>query len=104
MKQIKTNEELNDVIKGGGLHVIKVGAQWCAPCKMLEKTITEIEPTLEDVHFYEIDVDDVDERIIEKFGIQNVPVILFFNDGLQVDRVVGARGRKDLMELIEKNN
>ena len=103
MKQIRTTEELDNAINGEGLQCIKVGAQWCAPCKMLEKTITDIEPTLEGVYFYEIDVDDVDETIIDKFAIQNVPVMLFFNEGLQIDRVVGARGKKDLLELIDKN-
>ena len=103
MKQIKTNEELDNIISEEGLQVIKIGAPWCGPCRMLESTISDIEPTLDGVHFYEIDVDDVDERIIERFGIQNVPVVLFFNEGLQVDRVVGARSKKDLLELIEKN-
>ena len=105
MKELKTLEELNKLLskQGNTLAVVKIGATWCGPCKMLEHTISEIEPTLEGVEFYGVDVDEAEEELIEKFQVQSVPVLLFFNEGLQVDRVIGARGKSDLLELINKN-
>ena len=105
MKELKTVEELDKVLteRSGVLICLKIGAQWCNPCKMLERTISEIEPTLEGVEFYGVDVDEAEEALIEKFQVQSVPVMLFFNEGLQVDRVIGARGKTELLELINKN-
>lgn len=105
MKELKTLEELDKLLaeQNNTLAIVKVGAHWCGPCKMLERTISEIEPTLEGVEFYAVDVDEADETLLEKFQIQSVPVMLFFNEGLQVDRVIGARGKSELLELIEKN-
>ena len=105
MKELRTVEELDNLLaeQGKTLTVVKFGATWCGPCKMLERTISEIEPTLENVEFYGVDVDEADEALIERFQIQSVPVLLFFNEGLQVDRVLGARGKSDLLEIINKN-
>lgn len=105
MKELKTLEELNKLLseQRNTLAVVKIGATWCSPCKMLERTISEIEPTLEGVEFYGVDVDEAEEELIEHFQVQSVPVLLFFNEGLQVDRVIGARGKSDLLELINKN-
>lgn len=103
MEQIKHKEELDDAISQDGLTIVKVGASWCQPCKMLERTITDIEPTVENVKFYEIDVDDVDESVIDGYQIQSVPVLLFFNEGLVVDRVLGNIPKSMLLDKIEKN-
>lgn len=104
MRQITNLDELNNIIENSkDLVIFKFGGEWCGPCKMLECTISEIESTLENVEFYGVDVDEADETLIERFQIQSVPVLLFFNEGLQVDRVLGARGKSDLLEIINKN-
>ena len=104
MKELKTVEELSSIIENSeNLVIFKFGAEWCGPCKMLERTISELEGTLENVEFYEVNVDEADEELIEKYQIQSVPVLLFFNEGLQVDRITGARGKSELLELINKN-
>lgn len=106
MKKITTMQEANDILANNTkdeLVVFKVGARWCAPCRMLEKTIEDIEPTLDNVKFYEIDVDEVDESFIEVYQIQNVPVLLFFNEGLQVEREVGNIPKSKFLELINNN-
>ena len=105
MKELKTVEELDKLLaeQGNTLAIVKIGAHWCGPCKMLERTISEIESTLEGAEFYSVDVDEADETLVERFQVQSVPVLLFFNEGLQVDRVIGARGKSELLELIEKN-
>ena len=106
MKEIRTIAELDEILANetNKLIIVKIGAQWCCPCRMLENTISEIEGTNpENVIFYAVDVDEAETDLLEKYMIQSVPVMLFFNDGLQIDRVVGARGKSDLLALIEKN-
>lgn len=105
MKELKTIEELDKLLteQDSTLAIVKVGAHWCGSCKMLERTISEIEPTLEGVEFYAVDVDEADEELVERFQVQSVPVLLFFNEGLQVDRVLGARSKSYLLEIINKN-
>ena len=103
MEKIQTLHELDKIVQEPGLTVVKFFGEWCQPCKMLTRTIEEISPTLENVHFYEVDVDEAETELLEKFAVQSVPVLIFFNDGLQVDRVLGARGKAELLGIIEKN-
>ena len=96
-------EEFENKIKENGKILVDCYAPWCGPCRMLEKTIEDIEPTLDKVKFYEIVIDEVDESFIETYQIQNVPVLLFFNEGLQVEREVGNIPKSKIMELINNN-
>lgn len=106
MKEITKIEELDNIISGEEkkLVVVKIGAPWCGPCRMLETTIEDIEKTHSDiVTFYSINVDEAETDLIEKYQVQSVPLLLFFSEGCQVDRIVGARNKTDLIALIEKN-
>lgn len=64
----------------------KYGANWCMPCKVLDKT-------LEQISGIEIVKHDVDEEpeLTEEKKIRNVPVLIFYNENNEeVDRIVGA--------------
>lgn len=105
MKQIKTISELNEVLnQDDNLHVIKFYGTWCGPCKMIQHIIESIEPSYKDVTFYEVDVDDCEEKLLEEYGIQSVPVLLFFKGSLQVDKTLGGIPESKLIEKIEENN
>ncbi|NQT08626.1 thioredoxin family protein [Candidatus Bathyarchaeota archaeon] len=50
-------------------------------------------------------VDDVWERVSERFGILGTPSFIVYRDGMEVDRTIGFHGNKTLSwmrELIEK--
>ena len=102
MKEIKNLAELEELVQGTGLHVVKFGAPWCGPCRMLESTIQSIEGTLDGVTFYEVNVDEVESELLDKFAVQNVPLILFFNEGLQVGRETGNLPKNLLLEKINE--
>ena len=105
MKQIKTISELNEALnKDDNLHIIKFYATWCGPCRMLHNIINNIEPTYENVTFYEIDIDDCEEELLERYSISSIPVLLFYKGSLQVDRTLGGLSESKLREKIEENN
>ena len=100
MKQITTLNEVDEAISKEGLQVLKFYGTWCQPCKMLSRTIEDIEPTLEGVTFYEVDVDEAEAELLDKYGIQSVPAMIFFNEGLQVGREIGNIPKSTLLEKI----
>lgn len=105
MKQIKTISELNEALnKDDNLHVIKFYGTWCGPCRMLHDIINNIEPTYENVTFYEIDIDDCEEELLEQYSISSIPVLLFYKGSFQVDRTLGGLPESKLREKIEENN
>ena len=105
MKQIETISELNEALnKDDNLHIIKFYGTWCGPCRMIQSIIENIEPLYKDVTFYEVNVDDCEEKLLEEYGITSVPVLLFYKGSLQVDKTLGAIPESKLREKIEENN
>ena len=65
--------------------VLKFSAQWCAPCRALEETLSKVE----DITIENVDVDN-NEELCEKYNIRSVPTLIFLNnENKEVERSVG---------------
>ncbi|HSO89072.1 MAG TPA: thioredoxin [Draconibacterium sp.] len=70
--------------------MIDFWAVWCGPCRMIAPIVEEMS------HEYEgkavigkVDVDS-NPNVAMKYGIRNIPTVLFVKDGQVVDKQVGA--------------
>ena len=79
---------------GNGPMVVDFWAGWCGPCHMLAPVIAELAADRTDVRFGKLNVDD-NPRTAAEFRVQSIPLLVFFKDGTERGRVVGAvpRGR-----------
>ena len=106
MEKITTSEELKTFVQNADdmLVICKVSASWCSPCRTLAKIIEAIEPEYADkVKFADIEADDIDDEFMAELDVTNIPVMMFYKHGLQVDRTVGMIGREALVNKIEEN-
>jgi thioredoxin 1 len=90
MVKLKTKQEFNDFIQNNPICCVKFGAEWCGPCKTLDKRIEEAEEKGFSVKIGECDIDD--EEVYEigsMYGIKNIPFICAFKDGEVKDIAVG---------------
>lgn len=78
-------------------HIEKYGAQWCSPCKALDRTLEQIT----EVDVIKYDVDEYEDLAIEK-KIRNVPVLIFYDGDREVERLVGAVSLDTINKTIEK--
>lgn len=97
-----TDATIEDVLKSGKPVVIDFWAEWCGPCRMVGPIIEELAGEYEGkVVVGKVDVDNNDD-VTSKYGIRNIPTILFIKDGEIVDKQVGAAQKTALVEKIEK--
>jgi thiol-disulfide isomerase/thioredoxin len=78
-------------------HIEKYGAQWCSPCRALDRTLAQIT----EVDVIKYDVDEHEDLIASK-KIRNVPVLIFYDGDKEVDRLIGAVSLKTINETIDK--
>lgn len=97
-----TDATLNEVLATDKLVVIDFWAEWCGPCKMVGPIIDQLSDEYKDrVVIGKVDVDNNDEAT-SKYGIRNIPTVLFIKNGEVVDKVVGAGSKTLFAEKIEK--
>ncbi len=89
------------VIEAGKPAVIDFWAEWCGPCRMLTPIIKELSTEFEGrVVVGKVDVDS-NPGISAKYGIRNIPTLLFFKDGQVVDKQVGVVPKGALVNKID---
>ena len=89
MKNLNS-KEYYEMVQSDKLSVIKMGAIWCGPCRVLAPILQSVSEKFEDVNFGEIDVDSQPE-IAREQSVRSVPTILFFKNGEIVDKMVGLQ-------------
>ncbi len=78
------------VLKSDKPVLVDFWAVWCGPCRMVAPIVEELAKDYEGrAVIGKVDVDNNPE-ISARLGIRNIPTLLFFKNGEQVDKVVGA--------------
>ena len=103
MAQALTDSNFSEVVEQAEKPVVvDFWATWCGPCRMISPIIDKMAEKYEGrVSVVKCNVDESTEIPI-KFGIRNIPTILFFKGGEMVGRVVGAVPQAEIEKRIEE--
>ena len=93
-------EEL--VLKSDKPVLVDFWAEWCGPCRMVGPAVEELAKEYSGKAVVgKVNVDN-NPGISMKFGIRNIPALLYFNKGEIVDKQIGAVPKSVLAGKLDK--
>jgi thioredoxin 1 len=94
-----SDSTFEEAVKGASTPVVvDFWAEWCGPCKMIAPALEEIASEHEGrVQIAKLNVDDNPETA-RRYDVMSIPTLLVFNDGAPVKRLVGAKGKGQLLQ------
>lgn len=72
-----------------GKTVVDFWAAWCGPCRQIAPVVEALAAERSDVRFGKLNVDE-NPRTAQAFGVQGIPLLVFFRDGAEAGRLTGA--------------
>ena len=77
-------------------------AEWCGPCKTIAPVLDEIAAeNAGKLSIAKLNVDDNPE-IAQRFGVMSIPTLIVFKDGQPAKRLVGAKGKGQLLQELSQ--
>ena len=102
MAQAITESTFDALLAEGKPMVVDFWATWCGPCRKIGPYIEQLaEKYAGQVNVGKVDVDENDELAM-RFGVRNIPTILFIKNGEVVDKQIGAAPLSMLEEKLQK--
>lgn len=89
-------------LKGKGLVLVDLWADWCGPCRMLASVVEEIAAELKGkVTVGKLNIDEYTEFAIV-LGVMSIPTLILFKDGEEVGRMIGVQPKQLILNMIER--
>ncbi len=82
----------------GKLVLVDFWAEWCAPCRMMAPILNEVANDLpEGKYVGKLNIETY-QSMAQKFNVRNIPTLILFKDGKEVDRFVGIKTKDFLIK------
>ena len=94
-----TSNSFDETVKSSTTPIlVDFWAEWCGPCKAIAPVLKELSTELAGkVTIAKLDV-DAHGDIAQRFNVMSIPTLLIFNNGEVQKRLVGAKGKGQLLQ------
>ena len=100
MEKTVTSQNFKEILASARVVVVDFWAVWCGPCRALAPTVAEVAGDFAGkIVVAKCNVDEVQDISIE-YGIRSIPTLIFFKDGVPVDKTVGLVSKEEIVKRI----
>ncbi|HNI34584.1 MAG TPA: thioredoxin [Microthrixaceae bacterium] len=94
-----TESTFSEEVAGSDVPVlVDFWAEWCNPCKLVAPILEEINGENDGkLKVAKVDVDS-NPALARRFDVMSIPTMILFKDGEPTHRIVGAKGKAQLVE------
>jgi thioredoxin 1 len=76
-------------------------ATWCGPCRQLAPTMDGLaDQYAGKIKFVKVNVDE-SPKLAQRFQVEGIPMLAFFKNGKQTDKLVGLQSKEDLIKQLD---
>jgi thioredoxin 1 len=85
-----------------GIALVDFWASWCMPCKMMAPILNDLASDIDGkAKICKVDVQE-HQDISAKFSVRNIPTLILFKNGKEINRFVGVKTKDFLLKEINK--
>ncbi len=101
-KTVSDQDWDTEVLKSDTPVLVDFWAEWCGPCRMVGPVVEEIaQEKAGELKVVKLNVDDSPDTA-RKYRVMSIPTIMVFSGGDEKKRIVGARGKSQILAEIDE--
>ena len=99
-----TDANFNEEVKGSEEPIlVDFWAEWCGPCRLITPILEELATEQAGkLRIAKLNVDDAPETA-QRFAVMSIPTLILFKDGEPEKRLIGARGKAQLLQELQES-
>lgn len=94
-------KNFQSTVTGEGITIVDFWAEWCGPCKRFGPVFDQVASENPDITFAKVDT-EAEQQLAGAIGIQSIPTLMVFRDGVQLFNQAGALPKSALDDLLKQ--